>query len=358
MKKVVSITEADLKRIVKKVLKEQDGEVSEQLRKTGTKTIPILKSKTKEKKLLNKTNIQPRTPEDQWESYVNGPNAQTMVSLMTPSSVKTWEKIKQEQLPLAVASIESFNDTYTESKWNKVYCTKAGTEKQVIPQEPKVYPSVPMTFPANAAPSADFFVDNYYATTQYFKDQFKADVVDPVAQQSAAIATPADGKPKMYLKSLSVATSCSRIPNTKSPDGKTYTFEQLAKLRNDEALKYIKEQLSALGVFIDGNSAITQNSAGQNGDGTSGPEWKQGVDRKQYEQYKYLVVNIDIILNVQPAPSEEQGEDIITTQLYRVVFKRETGVNFNIKIPLFSWTQKGRRKPKKGIGKDRCPAFD
>ena len=52
------------------------------------------------------------------------------------------------------------------------------------------------------------------------------------------------------------------------------------------------------------------------------------------------------------------GDDIFTTQLYRVMFKRETGVNFNIKIPLFSWTQKGRRKPKKGIGKDRCPAFD
>ena len=52
------------------------------------------------------------------------------------------------------------------------------------------------------------------------------------------------------------------------------------------------------------------------------------------------------------------GKDIITTQLYRVMFKRETGVNINIKIPLFSWTQKGRRKPKKVIGKDRCPAFD
>ena len=51
MKKVVSITEADLKRIVKKVLKEHNGNVSEQLRKTGTKTIPILKAKTKEKKV-------------------------------------------------------------------------------------------------------------------------------------------------------------------------------------------------------------------------------------------------------------------------------------------------------------------
>jgi hypothetical protein len=71
-----------------------------------------------------------------------------------------------------------------------------------------------------------------------------------------------------------------------------------------------------------------------------------------------LIVNIDIILNVQQKGPEEQGEDIITTQLYRVMFKRETGVNFNIKIPLFSWVQKGRRKPKRGLGKDRCPAFD
>jgi hypothetical protein len=131
----------------------------------------------------------------------------------------------------------------------------------------------------------------------------------------------------------------------------------LAKLRNDEALRYIKEQLSALGVFIDGNSVITQNSAGQNGDGTSGPEWKQGADRKQYEQYKYLIVNIDIILNVSKSPGEEQGEDIITTQLYRVVFKRETGVNFNIEIPLYTWTQKRRRKRKTGIGKERCAVF-
>jgi hypothetical protein len=29
-----------------------------------------------------------------------------------------------------------------------------------------------------------------------------------------------------------------------------------------------------------------------------------------------------------------------------------------IKIPLFNWTQKGRRKPKKGIGKERCATFD
>ena len=48
MKKVVSITEADLKRIVKKVIKEYNGNVSEQLKRTGTKTIPILKAKTKD----------------------------------------------------------------------------------------------------------------------------------------------------------------------------------------------------------------------------------------------------------------------------------------------------------------------
>lgn len=350
MKKVIKLTENDLQGIVNKVL-------DEQLRRTGTKNIPILKAKTQERKVLDKKNIQPRTPEDQWETYVNGPDASTMVGLMTSGSKNTWEKIKTEQLALAVASLESFNDTYAESKWNRVYCTKAGTEKTVVPGEPIEYPVVPMVFPANAAPSSDFFVDNYYETTPYFKDQFKADIVDPVSQQAANITTP-EGKPKMYLKSLSIATSCSRIPNTKSPDGKTYTFEQLAKLRNDKALEYIKQQLNALGVYMDSNSVITQNSAGQNGDGTSGPEWKAGADRAQYEKYKYLNVNIEIILNVKPAPSENTTEDIITTQLYRVVFKRETGINLNIKIPLFSWVQKGRRKPKRGIGKDRCPAFN
>lgn len=214
-----------------------------------------------------------------------------------------------------------------------------------------------MIFPNNSSPNSDFFVDNYYETTPYFKEQFKADVIDPIKAQLEQIKN-IEGKPKMYLKELNIVTSMSRIPNTESPDGKTYTFEQLSKLRNESGLNYIKSQLDALGVLIDSNTVITQNYKGQNGDGTSGPEWKKGSDKSKYEPYKYLNVDIQVILNKPPSPGEDGGEETLTTKLYKVTFKRTTK-GITIKIPLYTWIKKSRRKSKRRRpSQELCPAFD
>ncbi len=213
-----------------------------------------------------------------------------------------------------------------------------------------------MIFPSNSSPNSDFFVDNYYETTPYFKEQFKADVIDPIKAQLEQIQN-VEGK-KMYLKKLNIDTSASRIPNTESPDGKTYTFEQLSKLRNESALNYIKSQLDALGVLIDSNTVITQNYKGQNGDGTSGPEWKAGSDKSKYERYKYLNVDIEVILNKPVNPDEDGGgEEIVKTPLYQVRFKR-VRKSISFRIPLFSWTKQRKRKSKGTSTNELCDAFD
>ena len=355
MRKVVKISESDLENMVRKVLEEQ--EYNEQLRRAGTKRVQIIKSKTKEKKTLRQEKVTPELSKEQWEEYINGPESDKMVSLMTKTSRKRWEEIKKNQIDLAVSTIESFNESYPESKWNKVICSNAGERTEKVPVEPKVYPSLPMVFPANSSPSSDFFVDNYYETTPYFKEQFKEDVIDPIKTQLESTRS-VEGIPKMYLKKLNVDTSASRIPNTQSPDGKTYTFKELSKLRNDSALKYIKSQLDALGVLIDSNTVITQNYKGQNGDGTSGPEWKKGSDKSKYEPYKYLNVDIQVVVNQTPLPGEDGGEETLTTKLYKVTFMRKTK-GTSIKIPLYTWIKKSKNKSKRNRPSETfCPAFD
>lgn len=126
MRKVVKISESDLENMVRKVLEEQ--EYNEQLRRAGTKRVQIIKSKTKDKKTLKQGNVQPELSEEQWEEFVNGAEANVMVSLMTKTSRTKWEEIKKNQIDLAVATVESFNETYPENKWNKVYCSNAGKE--------------------------------------------------------------------------------------------------------------------------------------------------------------------------------------------------------------------------------------
>jgi len=354
MRKVVKISVSDLENMVRKVIKEQ--EYNEQLKHVRNKRVDIIKSKSKDKKTLKQGNVQPELSEEQWEEFVNGPEANVMVSLMSKTSRTKWEEIKKNQIDLAVATIEDFNKTYPEKKWNKVTCSNAGERTEKIKREPVLYPVVPMVFPANSARSSDFFVDNYYKTTPYFKEQFKVDVTDPIASQLKLIKNVGE-KPKAYLKSLSVDTSASRLPNGKSPDGKTYTFEELSKLRNESALKYIKSQLSSLGVLIDSNTVITQNYKGQNGDGTSGPEWKRGNDKSKYEQYKYLNVDIQVIINKPPSPDEKEGgEETLTTKLYKVTFQRRTK-GISIKIPLFTWAKKGKNQPKFKPNVEKCPIF-
>lgn len=354
-KKVIRLTEADLEKLVLQVIHEQ--EVQEQLKVKWSRPYTITKTKTKGNKTLEQGKVTPELPEEQWEEYVNGPEANKMVSLMKGQTPRRWEEIKENQIDFAVATIESFNESYPEKKWNKVYIPNPKEKTETIEKEPKLYPTVPMIFPNNSSPNSDFFVDNYYETTPYFKEQFKADIIDPINAQLEQIKN-IEGKPKMYLKELNIATSASRIPNTESPDGKTYTFEQLSKLRNESALNYIKSQLDALGVLIDSDTVITQNYKGQNGDGTSGPEWKAGSDKSKYERYKYLNVDIKVILNIPPGIGQDPGdEEIIKTQQYKVIFKR-VRKGISIKIPLFTWTKQRKRKSKGTSTNELCAAFD
>lgn len=304
------------------------------------------------------------TPQENWDSFLS--KDQKMVSLMNGPSKTNWSKLKNDpkNKGYAVASLERFNDTYGQNKWEKII---VGDEKMIenIPSNDpeKLYETKPMKFPSNLNPNLNFFVNNHYEVTPLFKETVKIDLIDPISKQMAQIENVPDDKPKAVLNSMDVLTSCSTIPNTKSPDGNTYSFDELSELRNKKATEYVLDELRKIGVVIPQNFVPHQDHKGKNGKGTSGPKWDPKKDnsperRKLFEQYKYVDIDLEIIYNsaVKSEISQETDKiETIETNLYKVTFFAPSkGIYFRIpKLVIKS----GRRKSRKKGRFLKCPFF-
>jgi hypothetical protein len=356
MKKVIRLTEKQLEDIVRRVISE--NEVNEQLEVKWGKPIKIFSKKTQGKETLSSDDYTGEAnPEDM--TYIKS-NEGPMLKLMSNSSKRKWEEVKEEKPAFALAAVKEFTETNPEDKWNNIYVKKGPQTKETIPVEGDKHPIIPFIFPAVASPNASYFQDNYYAPTEMFRETFNKDVYNPLKQQSAQLVQPTDGKPKMALTSLSIVTSCSTLPNGKSPDGKTYSFKELSQLRNNSAKTYIIEKLQELGVDTS-NAVITQEYLGDNGDGTSGPKWTgKDSDRAKYDQYKVLDVDIEIAFNQNANPeTTEPTTQVVTDREYSIRFTRKTGFDFAIRLPVFRWHKKRRtrRQPKRRARMDKCASF-
>lgn len=357
MKKRFIITEDDKKHILN--LYSVDV-VSEQL-SVRWKPIQIKKGTlTKGAELSSMEDIKITKPESQWNEYINGNVAKKFRYMMDGRSREIWFEIISKQPNLAVAALEEFERSFEEKKYNEVRITKT-TDTTIVPI-PKEYPVIPMVFPRIQSPSAPFFRDNYYETTPLFKENVTSDLITPLQEEMSKINPPKD-KPKAYLKSIKIDTSCSTIPNTQSPDGRTYTFEQLSKLRNDEAKKYIISQLQSIGVVVDNNTEIVTSWKGENGNGTSGPDWRRlsqqekSTRRAEFDQYKFLKVELQVILNKGGEAPKIPTPDVIKTNEYLIVMRRRDS-SIIIKIPLISFSFGGKNKPKSKPSSSACPIFD
>jgi hypothetical protein len=356
MKKIVRLTETQLEEIVRKVIKEQ--EIQEQLKVKWGKPIKIFSKKTKGRETLSSDDYTgTASPEDM--TYIEN-NEGPMLKLMSTSSKNKWEESKEQKPAFALAAVKEFVETNPTDKWNSIYVKRGPMTKETIPVEVDTHPIIPFVFPAVESPNLSYFEDNYYAPTDLFKTTFDKDVIAPLKEQSSQLIQPKDGKPKMALTSLSITTSCSTLPNGQSPDGKTYTFKELSQLRNSSAKDYIIKKLNELGVDTS-NAAITQEYLGENGDGTSGPKWTgKDSDRDKYNQYKVLDVDIEIAFNQNANPETiEPTEQVVTDREYTIRFLRQTGFDFAIRLPIFSWYKKRRtrRPPKRRVRMDKCPSF-
>jgi len=298
-----------------------------------------------------------KTPQDQWDAYLK--NDSTMVSLMQGSSKKFWLKLKQDTIHkgYAVAALEEFNATYEENKWESVIVGDKTTVDQ-IPIEGKVkkVAGVPLKFPGNLEPNSKFFVDNYFQLTDVFVQSVKEDIIDPIVKQMELL-TPKEGEPKAFIDSMSVKSSCSTLPNGPSPDKKTYSFEDLSRLRNQTATNYVIDELRKIGVYIPETFKPQQNWMGTNSKlpGTSGPSWNSNwpenikvQKRPEYEQYKYLDMELMVGFNdnkePNPIPKEDDFIDV-TSDMYNIKFLKP-GRHITYQLPKIIMRIVGTKKRK------------
>lgn len=311
------------------------------------------------------------TPESEWDTFLSTDSK--MVSLMDDESKTNWGKLKTDpnHKDYAVASLEEFNRTYPTDKWEKVNVgDESKIDKQTIPGEEKVFPVTPIVFPADLETNANFFKDNYYEVTDLFKQTVKTDIVDPIVAQLAAIKEPGNGKSKAMLVTMDVVTSCSTLPNGQSPDGKTYSFADLSRLRNETAKNYVLTQLKSIGVEIDSTAKITQSSLGSNKNGTSGPSWDskwptnvKTQKRPEYEKYKYLDMDLEIVFNIAQDPKTIKDPDKIVTiesDIYDVSFIAPGRKGITFRLPRIMIDMVGRKRRKSKHKKYRttlCPKW-
>lgn len=294
-----------------------------------------------------------KTPQENWDEFLA--NDQQMTKLMTEESLSNWNKLKQDEddKMYAVASLERFNETFPTYKWDLVTVgLEEGFEEQIIKGEQKVYPAVPIKFPNELSPSSNFFKDNYYEVTPLFVETVNKDIIQPLVAQMATLNPPA-GKPKGFLELIDVVSSCSTLPNGPSPDGKTYTFDELSKLRAETAMNYIIGELQKIGILVNDTTKKTMDYMGTNGDGTSGPSWlkvpqaEKKAKRPEFEKYKKVDIELSVILNYSEEPQVETTPDTtirIPTDDYLVEFSKKPKKGIYIRLPKIRMNWKRRIK--------------
>jgi hypothetical protein len=324
-----------------------------------------------------------------------------MVKRMSATSKSNWQTLKEdpEHIGYAVYSLEEFNRTFEEFKWQYVFCnTEDGIKQELkeIPRPPEEEEvagnfnavSLPIEFPVNG-PSNTFFEDNKWAPTEVFANSLEQEVLAPLREIKSGLNVP-EGEPAFFLESLEIITSCSRFRNTN--DAKDLTFMQLAENRNNSAKEFILNKLKELGVVVDGDTSITQNSDGENGDGSSGPNTPEGLyvatdgkeatalppnstkarderdeygtplkDKTAYDDYKYCIAGMSILANTKyKDPKDEPGDedeepkmDVVTidvpTKEYNVSFyskPKYIGIQFRLPKIIMKWNKRKKRHRK------------
>lgn len=309
------------------------------------------------------------TPQAEWDTFLT--NDLQMKKLMGSKSLSNWEALKKDEddKQYAVIALEQFNESYPVERWEIVTVGLTKDFEQIITQGKKIlHPALPIRFPDVLPPSSNFFKDNYYEITPLFIEAVKTDIIDPLIEQMKELSPP-NGKPIAFLEDIDVISSCSTLPNGPSPDGKTYTFEQLSKLRAQTAMNYIIGQLQKIGVVVNETTTKEINYMGENGDGTSGPSWtkvpqeEKKIKKPEFDKYKKIDIELSVVLNTNSDPTEESEPDTvlnIPTDDYTVEFSRPGRGSINYRLPKIklSWKKRRKRSPRKHSFRTiDCPFF-
>lgn len=322
-----------------------------------------------------------QTPEAEWDDYLTE-NESQILAKMSETSKLHWKEIKADPAikGYAVVALEKFIGSYSTYKWQHVFCdNEAGIKEELkrIPKAPVENTelgntngiNMPIEFPMNG-PSNTLFADNAWTPTSDFAARLNTEVLNPLLEIAQSMKYNADmAQPKFYLTAIEVYTSCSRYRNT--GDAANLTFSQLSKNRNTAAKDFIIKKLAEIGVLVDGDTAITQDFKGGNGDGSTGPNPPKGIvitkdgretslakeddrdlfgspitNKTAYDKFKYCIAGMEIVANntwsykPDPDPTKD-GEpeyevikiDVPTKDYGIGFFSRSKGINLTVRLP-------------------------
>jgi hypothetical protein len=215
-----------------------------------------------------------------------------------------------------------------------------------------------------------FFVINDWTLSDEFKKYLNENFFDQI-KSAVDLAKPLPGKPKAFLDNIKIETSCSTLPNKTSPDGKIYSFKELAEKRAQSTLDYLKTELKKLGVLIDDDTKIEITSDGTNKGkkvtkgygnlakgmdlaGTSGDEW-DGKNTEEIKKNQKVGFSGNVLINTsraKPAEPGETPENVVTIpgndefKVYASFGKRKPKIylpTIEIRLPRIGlFTKKGR----------------
>ena len=312
-------------------------------------------------------------PENEWDSYIQENEEKLFKAWGNKSgtSGKNWSEIKVKDKRFAIGILE----TFVKGDYTGLVISKK-TESTPAPgktDEPKKYPTIDFEFPAKVPANSQFFVDNEWILTSAFTQTLMSEItnsVQNVIKQALDVNPEAKDRINVYLNSLSISTSCSRLPNGPSSastgsNNTVLTFEQLSQNRNNTVKNYVLNKLKDFNVGVDDNSKINQDWLGQNKDGTSGPNWDSKLPnnvkrnlRPNYEKYKYVYVKLSLQVNDSISPvgtGSTIPDKVITSTDYKVKLTKRHGFSFSIpKLTL----KFGKNPGFKGVRSLDCEFFN
>lgn len=173
--------------------------------------------------------------------------------------------------------------------------------------------------------TSNFFVDNEATLTTEFRTFVNEHIVAAVQRAKEALQDKG-GLNTGKLIRMVVESSCSKLkngqsrtvqndgkdcaidPRTKKPYAACPTFMTLSKARAEAARNYVLNELKRNSIDFS-NGEISINPNGQNGDGTSGPEWSGDMaDKQSYDQYKYTKIDLQFVID-----TKKESKSVTTT---------------------------------------------
>ena len=322
MKKVIRLTESDIENIVRKVIATQLNEV--QIKGTKNKFYMLTPEDEDYKKWVQ-DRLDGRTQADKqmddseayFADWVNKGNRYTalteMYKLMDETSSKIFDSMPESFKAYCVAFYMGKVD-----ELRKQFITADNpTSSQQTPggseiQEPGY------TFSSETAK----FNDQFEFNEAVLSNEFKSYINEVVTQAGEALKTAPGTTGNGELKSITVKASSSKIPNTESKvtfPGKVPTFCELTEARAKAVEQYVIKAFESVNIKPSSDIKVNISTKGDNGDCTSGPDWKQGQDKEPYKKYQRADIGFTYAIRTSVSPEEEGTEpESIEVQTYVV----------------------------------------